>query len=160
MSKTSKSAVGQQAVSPRVVKLPKYLDDRVEEEANRLGLNGSQYIAKVLLQALEMEEDVRLLLLESVADLVRPHRGSYGRHITRTIFREIQANQAVMDLYEQAIRDDDGNLDEKRKGVVNRQIGKTVLLVLGAKKDGRMDGPLDKDELIKSYAFLIPKDDE
>jgi len=160
MSKPLKPAMDQQAVSPKVVKLPKYLDDWVEEEAARLGLNGSQYIAKVLLKALGMEEDVRLLLLEAVADLVRPHGGSYHRHITRTIFKEIQGNKSVMDLYQRATHDDEGNPDEKLKGVVNRQIGKTVLLVLGAKKEGRFDGPLDKDELIKSYAFLIPKTDD
>ena len=141
------------------VRLPKALVDAVEQRAEVLGLTFADLVEAGLRQEVGMKPNPRTQLLKDLALLVMglyPKRTGFPPEVTLLIVRAMRADSALVGMYDVAIRNAKGRVDEGLKAVLHRQIGQMVKRVLGATVIGRSN-PLDPAvELIKTHALLVP----
>ncbi len=143
----------------RSVRLPPEVMAAAEVKASELGLTFNDVVEVALRRMLDMKTDAKTELMIEIAQRLRdrfPRRTGFPNHVTRDVFHDIRDDEDLKKLYDEAIRGEDGTVDENKKGTVHKQVGHLVRRVLGAKVVGR-SLPLDPEvDLIGSHALLEP----
>ena len=146
----------------KTLRLPSELIEAAEQRAASIGLNLSDIVEAALADHLGLPRNKSFEVLEAVRDHLLdlyPHRQGFPRDVTLTVFRHIQADNHLSDLYRAAVHAADGSFDESARDSLHRRIGRLVKQVLRAQVVGR-SLPLDPAvELIRSHALLEPTGD-
>lgn len=141
------------------LRLPRSLVDEAERHARGLGLTFADIVEAGLRREVGMKPNVRTELLKDLALLVSglyPSKKGFPPDVTLVVVRQMRDDKALKSAYDEAIRDEDGQIDDGARAILHRQIGLLVKRVLDAKVIGRSN-PLDPVvELIKTHALLVP----
>ena len=146
-------------LTTKTLRLPSDLIEAAEQRAADIGLNLSDIVEAALAEHLGLPRNRAFAVLEAVRDHLLdryPRRQGFPRDVTLTVFRHIQTDAQLSELYRSAVQLPSGEVDERARDSLHRRIGRLVKQVLRAQVVGR-SLPLDPAiELIRSHALLEP----
>ena len=142
------------------VRLPRQVVEATERKAVSLGLTFADVVEAGLRKEIGMDINPRTDMLKQVASWLTtqfPNKDNYPQDVTLSVFRQIRADKAILEVYKAAITDPSGQKSDDLRWTLHRQIGQCVRRVLGARVIGRSVELDPKVELIKTHALLVPQ---
>ena len=85
-----------------------------------------------------------------------PNQTGFPQDVTLQTVRTVRDDPNLRRLYDEAIRDQAGEIDVTQKEILHRLIGRTIRRVLNADVIGRSVELDPNEELIKTHALLVP----
>ena len=136
-------------------RVPLELADAIEAEAAKTGLSVNEVVNDALAGRFSFRADpMAQVLRKALLFARRLDKRAFPQDVTLRAVREIRDRHRR--IYDAAIMDSKGAVDQRRRAALHRRIGLTVKRTLGAKVVGRSLALDPAVELISSCALLAP----
>lgn len=139
----------------RSLRISEELYNKVNKEAEKLGLNFNTFVANAIRKALN-EEDKSAKLLDAIAKWLKDNYSweNFPEDVILKAFHHIRADKKLRKLYDQIVLDSAGRKNYDVLVPLHKNIGLLVKTLLNAKVKGRSIEHDPEIHLLKTFALL------